>query len=168
VSHLAICPTDTPYIPYAKSYYDSRLRKSVQRIHPRPCITFRNKLFFYGEQLLVPRPLPSWKTNLCGIFLYFSLFPVTPTSERRASVKRFVSLQFLNRQTVSRTPWTGDQHVTRPLPTHRTTKTQNKRSRTSLSWVGSEPTIPAFKRTKTIHALDRAATVIGTYSYRLL
>jgi hypothetical protein len=29
-----------------------------------------------------------------------------------------------------------------------------------MSWVGFEPTIPAFKREKTFHALDRAATVI--------
>jgi hypothetical protein len=27
--------------------------------------------------------------------------------------------------------------------------------------VGLEPTIPAFERTKTVHALDRAATVIA-------
>jgi hypothetical protein len=27
--------------------------------------------------------------------------------------------------------------------------------------VGFEPTIPVFKRAKTVHALDRAATVIG-------
>jgi hypothetical protein len=35
--------------------------------------------------------------------------------------------QFLNQCTVGRTPWTGDQPVARPLPTHRTTQTQNKR-----------------------------------------
>jgi hypothetical protein len=29
---------------------------------------------------------------------------------------------------VGRTPWTGDQPVARPLPTHRTTRTQNKRT----------------------------------------
>jgi hypothetical protein len=28
--------------------------------------------------------------------------------------------------------------------------------------VGFEPTIPAFEQAKTVHALDRAATVIGT------
>jgi hypothetical protein len=28
--------------------------------------------------------------------------------------------------TDGRTPWTGDQLVTRPLPKHRTTQTQNK------------------------------------------
>jgi hypothetical protein len=27
--------------------------------------------------------------------------------------------------------------------------------------VGFEPTIPVFERTKTVHALDRAATVMG-------
>jgi hypothetical protein len=32
-------------------------------------------------------------------------------------VKRFVLLQSLNRDTIGRTPWTGDQPVTRPLPT---------------------------------------------------
>jgi hypothetical protein len=30
-----------------------------------------------------------------------------------------------------------------------------------MSRVGFEPTIPAFKRAKTVHALDRAATVFG-------
>jgi hypothetical protein len=28
--------------------------------------------------------------------------------------------------------------------------------------VGFEPKIPAFERAKTVHALDRAATVIGS------
>jgi hypothetical protein len=34
---------------------------------------------------------------------------------------------------------------------------------TSMPWVGFEPTIPASERAKTVHALDRAATVIGSY-----
>jgi hypothetical protein len=34
-----------------------------------------------------------------------------------------------------------------------------------MSQVGFEPTIPVFERAKTVHALDRAATVIGYYSY---
>jgi hypothetical protein len=29
--------------------------------------------------------------------------------------------------TDGKTPWTSDQPVTRPLPTHKTTRTQNKR-----------------------------------------
>jgi hypothetical protein len=32
---------------------------------------------------------------------------------------------------------------------------------TDMPWVGFEPTIPAFERTKTVHTLDRAAIVIG-------
>jgi hypothetical protein len=32
--------------------------------------------------------------------------------------------------------------------------------------VGFEPTIPEFERAKTFHALDRAATVIGTKESR--
>jgi hypothetical protein len=43
----------------------------------------------------------------------------------------------------------------------RTTQTQNKRKHTSVPWVGFEPTIPVFERAKIVHALDRAATVIG-------
>jgi hypothetical protein len=38
---------------------------------------------------------------------------------------------------------------------------QNKRTQTSMPRVGFEPTIPVFKRAKTIQTLERAATVIG-------
>jgi hypothetical protein len=31
-----------------------------------------------------------------------------------------------------------------------------------------EPTIPAFERAKTVHALDRSATVIGMFLYTAL
>jgi hypothetical protein len=72
---------------------------------------------------------------------------------------RFFS--FLILFTVGSTPWTGDQPLARPRPTRRTTKTQNKRTQTSMPSVGFEPMIPAFERAKTVHALDRAATVIG-------
>jgi hypothetical protein len=39
---------------------------------------------------------------------------------------------------------------------------ENKRTRTSMPQVGFEHTIPFFQRAKTVHALDRAATVIGS------
>jgi hypothetical protein len=41
--------------------------------------------------------------------------------------------QFLNPHTVGRAPWKGDQPVARPLPTHRTTRTQ-----TSMPRVGED------------------------------
>jgi hypothetical protein len=51
--------------------------------------------------------------------------------------------QLLNPYTIGRTPWTGDQPVARPLPTHRTTRKQNKRTQTSMSgrtpWKGDQP-----------------------------
>jgi hypothetical protein len=68
---------------------------------------------------------------------------------------------FLIFYTVSRTPWTGDQPLARPLPANRTAQTQNKRTQTSMPRVGFEPATPVFERAKTFHALDRAATVIG-------
>jgi hypothetical protein len=72
---------------------------------------------------------------------------------------------FLMLYTVVRTPWTGDQPVARPLPTHRTTQTQNRRTQTSMPQTGFEPTIPVFERSKSVHALDRAAYFIGIYIY---
>jgi hypothetical protein len=69
--------------------------------------------------------------------------------------------QFVNLYTVGRILWTGDQPVERPLPIHRTTETQNKRTQTSVPRVGFELTIPVFERAKTVHALDHAVTVIG-------
>jgi hypothetical protein len=68
---------------------------------------------------------------------------------------------FLILYTVGRTPWTGDQSVTRSLPMQRTTQTQNIRIKTSIPWVRFERTIPEFETVKTVHALDRAATANG-------
>jgi hypothetical protein len=38
-----------------------------------------------------------------------------------------------------------------------------KRKQTSMPLVGYEPTIPVFEWAKTVHALDRATTMIGNY-----
>jgi hypothetical protein len=71
-------------------------------------------------------------------------------------------LSFLIFYTVGRTPWTGDQPFARPLPVHRTAQTQNKRTQISMPEVGFELINPVFERAKTVHALDRAATVRNT------
>jgi hypothetical protein len=72
-------------------------------------------------------------------------------------VKRFVALQFLNlRHSVGPLG-----RVIIPSQGRYLTQTQNKRTQTSMSLVGTEPMIPAFERAKTVHALDRAATVTG-------
>jgi hypothetical protein len=49
----------------------------------------------------------------------------------------------------------GDQPVARPLPTHRTTQTQNKHTQTSM------PLVRAFEPAKAVDALGRAAVVTG-------
>jgi hypothetical protein len=70
--------------------------------------------------------------------------------------------QFLHLNTVGRTPWTGDRPVARPLPTHRTTQTRNKRTQTSGPRVEFKPATLVFQRAKMVRALYSAATVIGT------
>jgi hypothetical protein len=70
--------------------------------------------------------------------------------------------EFLNVYTVGRIPRrTGEQPVARPLPIQRIKETQNKRTRTSMPRVEFEPTTPVFERAKTVHASDRAATMIS-------
>jgi hypothetical protein len=64
---------------------------------------------------------------------------------------------------VGRTPWTGDQSVARPLPTHGTIQTENKRTQTSMLLVGFLSMVLVFEQAKTVHALDLEATVIGSY-----
>jgi hypothetical protein len=81
--------------------------------------------------------------------------------EHRASVKRFVSFQFPNlRQSVGLLGRGISPSHGRYL--HWTTQTQNKRRQTFMPSVGFEPAIPAFEWAMTFHALDPAATVIGT------
>jgi hypothetical protein len=89
----------------------------------------------------------------------------------------------LDLYTIRRTPWTSDRPVTRPLPKYRTTQTHNKRAHTpnihSISGIrthdhsvrASEDSSClrslgyrdrlASERAKTVHALDRSATVTG-------
>jgi hypothetical protein len=60
------------------------------------------------------------------------------------------------------TPWTGDQPDARPLYLYTEQHKQKERTQISIPRVGFEPTTPVFDRAKTVHASDRAATVIGT------
>jgi hypothetical protein len=57
--------------------------------------------------------------------------------------------------------------LARSLPTHRTTQTQNKRTKISVPRYRFEPTIPTFARVKTAGNIDCGATVIGINGYGL-
>jgi hypothetical protein len=114
-----------------------------------------------GSEIRRDCPLPN--PCLLNIYYHFLTTFLPPLWLYRPSdLGRLFSLLIL--YTVGRTPWTGDQPVSRPLPTHRTTQKHNKRSQTSMPRVGLEPTIPVFERAKTVHALDRGATVIGFFA----
>jgi hypothetical protein len=76
------------------------------------------------------------------------------------SVGPWPLFQILNLIHSRMTPWTRDQPAARPQPTHRTTEIQNKRTQTSMPRVEFEPMTPVFEQAKTVHALDRAATVM--------
>jgi hypothetical protein len=66
--------------------------------------------------------------------------------------------QFPNLYTGGKTPWTSDQLVARPLPTHDNTNT-GKHIYTPLNIhapkAGFEPAVTASERSRTVHALDR-------------
>jgi hypothetical protein len=99
--------------------------------------------------------IDSWR--VVDFLIHSFIFLLLPL-EHTASVKRFGSLQFLNFYIVGRTPWTGDQPVARPLPAQGNT---NAGRQTSMPRVRFEPTTLVLKQAKTVHALDRATTVIG-------
>jgi hypothetical protein len=63
--------------------------------------------------------------------------------------------------TFDRTPWTGDQPLGRPLPTHTTTQTRNKRTQISMPRKGFDTLTPVFEWANIVHALYLAATEIG-------
>jgi hypothetical protein len=85
--------------------------------------------------------------------IYLSTYSTWSHLERRTSVKRFVSLQFLNpRQSVGPLGRGISPTQGRYLP--RTTQTQTKRRQTSMPWVEFEPTIPALEGAKIFHSLD--------------
>jgi hypothetical protein len=62
----------------------------------------------------------------------------------------YSSFSFVILYTVGWTPWTGDQPVARPLPTHRTQTQQ-----ICMAVVGFEPTNAVFERAMTVHAGHR-------------
>jgi hypothetical protein len=82
------------------------------------------KIFKYKKTQKMPiRPYVAQPKNFA-----LSLFPVAPTLEHRTSVKRFISLQFLNPKAIDSTACMGDQPVARPLPI----QTQNQHRQASI------------------------------------
>jgi hypothetical protein len=75
----------------------------------------------YGTEYNIQRSTHKKGEIIWGIFFSTFLLPLWSIG---------LISQFLDHFTDGRTPWTGDQLVSRPLPKHRTTRTQNKRIHT--------------------------------------
>jgi hypothetical protein len=72
-----------------------------------------------------------------------------------------VSIFSLDLYTIGGTPWTSDRPVARSLPKYRNPRSQRPSEDSScLRPLGYCDRL-AFEWTKTVHALDRSATVIG-------
>jgi hypothetical protein len=76
------------------------------------------------------------------------------------------AFQFLN--PIQSVGLLGRGSARRRASTYRTTQTRNKRTQTSMPLMGFESTTTMFWRAKTVHALDRAATMIDTIRNRIV
>jgi hypothetical protein len=116
-------------------------------------------LLFNAEHILLKRVAVScpvcsgekktrkWRNPMYKGYIY--LCSCCSHLEHRASVKRFVSLQFLNlRQPVG----LFGRGISQTKGSY-LTQAQNKRRQTSMSWVGFEPKIPVCERAKIFYAL---------------
>jgi hypothetical protein len=99
-----------------------------------------------------------------GKTLHRSTYDLSIALQLFVGLDRFFSFLIY---TIGGIPWTGNKPVTRPLHAHRTAQTQNGRTQISILQMGFEPTISVFELAKTVHALDRAAAVIGRKSDHL-
>jgi hypothetical protein len=119
--------------------------------HPTKTGSLGHQFFFFGCDFVRNYKNESIVSSLLALLKIIIILAVQPI------VGPLLLFQFPTLYTDGRTP------VARPLPTHRATQTQNKRTQTSILRVEFNPTIPALERAKTVHALDRAATVMGQY-----
>jgi hypothetical protein len=149
-SNIRHCiPEDTTVYLYESASY-VYLSSFTTFKYSLPCCDITLPLFIYLTTLPIAQII--WGQMVGWLSIYLWLYGPCGT---------LPPFRFSNLYTVGRTPRTGDQPVARPLLIHRTTQRQNKPTQTFIPRMGFEPTIPAFELAKTVHALDRAATVIG-------
>jgi hypothetical protein len=95
------------------------------------------------------------------VMRYYEVVSVYLSMVLQPFVGPWLVFSFLIFYTVCRVLLTGNQIVAGPLSTHMSAQTQTERTQASMLLVGFEPMILVLERGKKIHALDRAATVIG-------
>jgi hypothetical protein len=89
---------------------------------------FSRKILFHGVTEDIERETECSETSVSahmGIFIHF----IRSSTALQPFVGPWPLIHFRNLfYTDGRTPWTSDQSIARPLPTHRTTQTQYKRT----------------------------------------
>jgi hypothetical protein len=99
--------------------------------YPLEILTKATKPFSPGE-----RPSPDSNSNSLSpeyttyLSIYLSIYLSMVLQSFCWTLAAFFSFLILN--AVGWTHWTGDEPVSRPLPTHKTTQTQNKSTQTSM------------------------------------
>jgi hypothetical protein len=119
-----------------------------------PLRSILNKLCSWNSVIKCSRNL---SVSPVMLFFFFFLWRIRPSA--LFSFRFHRKLWIL--QTGDTTPWTGDQPVATSIPTQG--NTSREKTHTSISRVGFEPTIPVFKRAKTVHTLYPAVTVIRMF-----
>jgi hypothetical protein len=126
----------------------SHLHISLLSNHVRSGFTTKSLCTFHYACYTPCPSHPFW-------FVHFIIFDLLNPFFLYLTVSRFF---YFDHFTDGRTPWTSDQLVARPLPKHRTTQTHTKHP--CLVW-NLNPRSRVPERAKTVHALDRSATVTG-------
>jgi hypothetical protein len=125
----------------------------------------------------------------CTLVYIFSPLALQPNSGLGRLHETFRLTSVTRSRTVGRAPWAGDQLVARPLPLHKHRKKRTHNTNTKhpcpewdsksgpgvrasedslcLSPLGYRDRL-ASERAKTVHALDRSATVTGTLLHYIL
>jgi hypothetical protein len=104
-----------------------------------------------------------------GAYIHLSIYlSIYLTMDLQSFIEPWPLFSFLILYTVGRTLWSGDQPVARPLPIHRTTRTQNKSTQISMPQGGFEPTIPVFERRRQFMPQTAWPLLLGMHTFELL
>jgi hypothetical protein len=99
-----------------------------------------------------------------NVYLYFKvMFSFTPIFQNRLFLELHIIVKRAYRSPTLHLSVSLDGKSTchKAATYTQSNNKQNKRTQMPIPWVGFEPMIPMFEEAKTVHALGRAATVIG-------
>jgi hypothetical protein len=140
---------------YRRRFFISLINYDTLELYFRCIFTVETNYRIY-LYIYLPTYPPTYLSSYLSIYLSVALQPFVWPWPLFQFIDLTQSVGHLGR---------GNQAVARPLPAHRRTLIQNKRTQTSIPQVGFEPTMSVLERAKTVYALARAAAVIDTFSF---